>query len=188
MLKSVQWIRFPSQTPPVITEQIAQVPHIRELLSLYLKSWYTEDTMLTVITINSTLTWDMTCLCNKPEGRVFETWWDKWIISIYVMLPAALGPGVYSASSTNEYHKQKRCFWGVKRCRCVGLTTLLPSVSRLSRQCGILNISQPYRPPRSDKGIALLYGDRVCFLWGTNWTVNTATSSQYLAVNCEPIV
>jgi hypothetical protein len=30
-------------------------------------------------------------------------------------------------------------------------------VSRLSRQCGILNISQTYKPPRSVTGIALLY-------------------------------
>jgi hypothetical protein len=67
----------------------------------------------------------------------------------------------------------------------VGLKTLPPSVSRLSRQCGILNISQPYRPWQTVTGIALLYGDGVCFLWGRNWT---ATSSQYLAVNCEPIV
>jgi hypothetical protein len=44
------------------------------------------------------------------------------------------------------------------------LTTLLPSMSRLTRQCGILNISQPYMPPRSVTGIALLYGDGVCFL------------------------
>jgi hypothetical protein len=29
------------------------------------------------------------------------------------------------------------------------------TVSRLSRQCGILNISQPYRPPRSVTGIPL---------------------------------
>jgi hypothetical protein len=39
-----------------------------------------------------------------------------------------------------------------------------------------------------EDGIALLYGDGVYFLWGTNWTVSTATSSQYLTVNCEPIV
>jgi hypothetical protein len=63
-----------------------------------------------------------------------------------------------------------------------------PIPSRLSRQCGIHNISQPYRPPWPVTRIALLYGDGVCFLWGTNWTVSTATSSQYLAVNCEPIV
>jgi hypothetical protein len=39
-----------------------------------------------------------------------------------------------------------------------------PHVSPLSRQCGILNISQHYRPPRPVTGIALLYGDGVCFL------------------------
>jgi hypothetical protein len=47
--------------------------------------------------------------------------------------------------------------WSKAAARCVGLTTLPPSVRRLSRQCGILNISQTYRPPRSVTGIALLY-------------------------------
>jgi hypothetical protein len=41
--------------------------------------------------------------------------------------------------------------------RCLELTTLPPSVSRLSRQCGILNISQTYRPPLPVTGIALLF-------------------------------
>jgi hypothetical protein len=39
----------------------------------------------------------------------------------------------------------------------VGLTTLPPSMSQLSRQCGIFNISQPYRPPRPVMEIALLF-------------------------------
>jgi hypothetical protein len=33
--------------------------------------------------------------------------------SIYLILPAALGPCVYSASNGKEYKKQKKCLWGV---------------------------------------------------------------------------
>jgi hypothetical protein len=40
-------------------------------------------------------------------GRGFETRWDEWIFWIYLILPAALGPGVYSSSNRNEYQKQK---------------------------------------------------------------------------------
>jgi hypothetical protein len=44
-------------------------------------------------------------LCYKPEGRGFETRWSQWFLSIYLILPAARGPGVYSASNRNEYQK-----------------------------------------------------------------------------------
>jgi hypothetical protein len=46
-------------------------------------------------------------LCYKPEGRRFETQWGEWIFSIYLIIPAALGSGIYSASNTYEYQKQK---------------------------------------------------------------------------------
>jgi hypothetical protein len=119
------------------------------------------------------------------KALCYKTRWAEWISSIYLILLATLGPGVYTASNRNEYQGDS---WGIECGRCVGLTTLPPSVSRLSRQCWILNISEPYRPAWPVTGIALLYGDGACFLWGTNWTASTATSSQYLTVNCEPIV
>jgi hypothetical protein len=50
-----------------------------------------------------------------------------------------------------------RRFLCVKCGRRVRLITLSRSVSRLYRQCGILNISQPYRTPRPLTGIALLF-------------------------------
>jgi hypothetical protein len=46
-------------------------------------------------------------LCYKPEGRRVETQRGERIFSIYLILPATLGPGVYSASYGNEYQKQK---------------------------------------------------------------------------------
>jgi hypothetical protein len=46
-------------------------------------------------------------LCYKSEGRGFENRWGEWISSIYRILLAQLGPGVYSASNRNGYQKQK---------------------------------------------------------------------------------
>jgi hypothetical protein len=87
----------------------------------------------------------------KPEGRGFENRWDK-----FLNLPK---PSSRSRPwcKRNESPKKYKCLWGVKRGRCVGLTTLPPSLSRLSRQCGILDISEPHRSPRPVTGIALLF-------------------------------
>jgi hypothetical protein len=90
----------------------------------------------------------------RPRVRDTMRW---FFFSIYLILPAALGPRVHSASNRNDYQKQKKMFLEIKVGPCVGLTTLPPAVSRLSRQCGILNTSQAYRPPRPVTGIALLY-------------------------------
>jgi hypothetical protein len=76
--------------------------------------------------------------------------------SIYLIVPAALDPGVYSASNRNEYRKQKKKFLG-SRALPARKTASPLSVSFLFRKCGILNISQPYRPSQPVTGITLLY-------------------------------
>jgi hypothetical protein len=72
--------------------------------------------------------------------------------------------------------KIQKCFWGVQRGRCVRLTIPLPSVSRLSRQCRILNISQPYRPSRLVTGIVLFF----IWRWCSYLTVSTPMGFHWL--------
>jgi hypothetical protein len=47
-------------------------------------------------------------LCYKLACHVLETLWGECIFFlIYLIFPAALEPGVHSASDRNEYQKQK---------------------------------------------------------------------------------
>jgi hypothetical protein len=92
----------------------------------------------------------------QPEGRGFESWWGHWIFS---NLPnpssRTMAMRVYTASNRNEYQKIFR--WGGGRGgKALPARKAPSSVSRLSKKCRILDVSQPYWPPRPVTGIALL--------------------------------
>jgi hypothetical protein len=91
----------------------------------------------------------------KPEGRWFESQWINWIISISLILPAALCMARDLAQPITEMSTSKY-LWGIERGRHLGLTTSPSTVRRLYRQCGILSISQPCKPPRPVTGIGSL--------------------------------
>jgi hypothetical protein len=77
-----------------------------------------------------------------------ETRLDDWILPVYLIRIATIGPGIYSASKINQYQKKEECFWRVERAGCLSLLTSLLSVILLSRQSDIFNISRHYEPSR----------------------------------------
>jgi hypothetical protein len=58
-------------------------------------------------------------------SRVRAQWGHRIFFSIYLILPAPLSPGVYSASNRIGYQKQKHIFWAVKHGRSMRLELLL---------------------------------------------------------------
>jgi hypothetical protein len=98
--------------------------------------------------------------------RYYTTSRDLMTLLIFTNLPifqAVLGPGLHTASNRNEYHKHKyKCFGEVESGRCVRLISP-PSVSRLSRQCGILNSTQSHRTARPITVITLPFC--LCVTW-----------------------
>jgi hypothetical protein len=75
---------------------------------------------------------------------------------MYLILPAAPGPGDYSASNRNVHQKLEERFLGSRERPVLEADKLTPSVSRLSRQCRSLYVSQPARHSLPVAGVDLL--------------------------------
>jgi hypothetical protein len=83
---------------------------------------------------------------------------------------------VDSASNRNEYQEFS---WGLNGGRCIRLTNLPPSVSRLSRENVRASMPQPYGPSRPIRGIAFVctymcpipngFRDNVISLYSSNF-------------------
>jgi hypothetical protein len=97
-------------------------------------------------------------LCYKPKGRRLKSRWGHWTLFL-LPHPSSCTMALGFTHPLTEMSTGKKCFWGAEGGRRERLTNHTVIVSRMSRQCGILNISQHYRPPRPIWGITLVYLD-----------------------------